>query len=159
MKSWISTLWLHPIAVCQITSRCGFTNLITLQLQWFCMHYYHESFPSPDKISKHRSHGDTWWKWGHHVHELLGRWGWNEYQYPPPTLGLMENKHKRNISAFFVIKILVGAWRYLCSVIFSLPLHPLVAWILSPCLCESYNVTAQHRQGAFLDTPPPTHTH
>lgn len=40
-------------------------------------------------------------------------------------------------------------------VIFSGLLQPLVARILPSFLCEFYNVTAQHQQGAFLDAPPP----
>lgn len=52
------------------------------------------------------------------------------------------------------------AWCYLRSVIFSGLLHPLAAWVLSPCPCEHHNVSAQHRRKVFPPSPslpPPTH--
>lgn len=39
------------------------------------------------------------------------------------------------------------------------PLHPFFTWILSPCLCESYDVTAPAGRRHHRTSHPHTHTH
>ncbi len=90
INTWASLLVItsHPVTVCQTTSRLGLTNLIPFPSGWFL-----HAFTPSDKITRHWSCGDTWWKLGHHAPERLGIWGWN-YQYLHLTLSLMENLHK-----------------------------------------------------------------